>query len=209
VRNWDNHLCAFHGYLPSHGRKTQNNKVCLTFCFNRGWRYGTCGCHNSGKNCIHNPTFEPRKLVTGDVRKGCKLVLAVSFVTSPLPAHWKAFPKPLQLKSVLESWYTSQFQTHRSTTVVFLHGKSNQFGCATILWWPWCTSNLCRSPFIRKSFLNGSHHGEPAPNYPHLAPAKAASEKKTPGSHWLIININNRKKGANQSYLIPLNHKAV
>ena len=41
--------------------------------------------HNSDKKCIHNPTLEPRKLVTGDVRKGCKLVLAVSFVTAPLP----------------------------------------------------------------------------------------------------------------------------
>ena len=101
------------------------------------------------------------------------------------PAHSRFFPKTLQLKSVLESWYTSHFQTHSSTTVVssFMGRAICLDARPYALWWPWCTSNLCRPPFIRKSFLNGSHHGEPAPNYPHLAPAKAASEKKAPESH--------------------------
>ena len=70
----------------------QKHKVCLTFCFNRGWRYGTCGTR-AGKNCIHNPTFEPRKLVMGDVRKGRKLVLAVSFRSSPLPCTFEILSK--------------------------------------------------------------------------------------------------------------------
>ena len=129
MRNWDNHLCAFHGYLPSHGRKTQNNKVCLTFCFNRGWRYGTCGT-TVIKKCIHNPTFEPRKLVTGDVRKGCKLVLAVSFVTAPLPCKLESLSKTSQFQNPpfhnrsVPSWEEQSVWMRDHTVVALVHLKS-------------------------------------------------------------------------------------
>ena len=55
------------------------------------------------KNAIHNPTFEPRKLVTGDVRKGCKLVLAVSFVTAPLPCTLESLSKTTAIEILVSN----------------------------------------------------------------------------------------------------------